>query len=81
MMYLLSKTRKIAPHELANHPFGQYSRDTQETPFLDRPSCMALAFSEYYVEIAENWSGSARRLRQTHCSTFEGHLAPVVPVD
>ena len=36
VMYLLSETRKIAPFELAAQPFGQHSRNTHETPFLDR---------------------------------------------
>jgi hypothetical protein len=39
VMYLLSQTRrKIAPNELADHPFGQHSRDTQDPPFLERLS-------------------------------------------
>ena len=38
IMYLLPKPRKVAPYELADHPFRQYSRDTHETPLLDRMS-------------------------------------------
>ncbi len=68
------------PNELADHPFGQHSRDTQEAPFFERTSRMALALRKYNIEIAKNWSGSERCLRYTHSSTFEGHLAPIVVV-